>query len=238
MMKNTVLVSSLMLALSGQALAQEEDKIWSGSGQLGFTMTSGNSDTETLNAGLNIKRETEKWLSEGSLQLLRATDDDETTAERYTLSTKTGYKWDDNDYVYYSTRYDNDNFSGFDYTMTTGIGWGHKFYDEEKKKLITEIGVGYKTEALDIDRSENNGAALLGKLDYMRQITDTVKFEDVLIVEATDDNTFIQNDAGFSFKVTDATAVKLAYQIRHNTDVPMGVDKTDSLFSANFVYDF
>ena len=238
MMKKTVLASGLIMALSGQVLAQEEDKVWSGSGQLGFTMTSGNSDTETLSAGLSLKRETEKWLSEGNLQILRATDDDETTAERYTLTTKTGYKWDENDYVYYSTRYDNDNFSGFDYTITSGIGWGHKFHDEETRKLITEIGVGYKTEALDIDRSENSGAALLGKLDFMRQITETVKFEDVLVVEVTDDNTFVQNDAGFSFKVTDATAVKLAYQIRHNTDVPVGTDKTDSLFSANLVYDF
>jgi len=97
MTKKTVLVSGLMLALGGPVLAQEEDKIWSGSGQLGFTMTSGNSDTETLNAGLTIKRETEKWLSEGNLQLLRATDDDETTAESYTLITKTGHKLDDND---------------------------------------------------------------------------------------------------------------------------------------------
>ncbi len=220
------------------AAEESEGAKWSGTGQLGFSMTSGNSDTENLSAGLSVKRETERWVSDLSIDLLRASSDDVDTAERFTINTKTGYKFDDNDYAYYGTRYDNDNFSGFDYTITTTVGWGHKFHDDEKSRLITELGLGYKTEALDVDRSENNGAVLTGKMDYMRQITETTKFEDVLLVEASDDNTFIQNDLGFSFKVSEKFAVKLAHQYRHNTDAPAGRDSTDTLVSANLVYDF
>ena len=211
---------------------------WSGSGQLGFSMTSGNSDTENLTAGLKVRRESNNWVSDLSLDLLRASNNDVDTAERYTLNTKTGYKFDDNDYAYYGTRWDKDNFSGFDYTITTTVGWGHKFKDTETDRLITELGLGYKTEALDVDRSENNGAVLSGKLDYMKQLTETTQFEDVLVVEAGDDNTFIQNDLGFKFKVSEKFAVKLAHQYRHNTDAPVGKDSTDTLVSANLVYDF
>ncbi len=227
----------LLAALASTGYVQAETK-WSGNGVLGFSATSGNSDTESLNAGLALKRESDKWVSDITLDLLRASTDDIDTAERYTLNTKTGYKFDDNDYIYYGTRYDQDKFSGFDYTITTGIGWGHKFYDDEKDRLITELGVGYKTEAIDVDRTENNGAVLLGKLDYMHHFTDTFKVEDVLVIEAGDDNTFIQNDLGFSFAVSDAFAVKLAHQIRHNTDAPAGFRSTDTLISANLVYDF
>ncbi len=232
-MKKTILLA----ALASTGYAQAEVK-WSGNGVLGFTATSGNSDTESLNAGLAVKRETDRWVSDVTLDLLRASTDDIDTAERYTLNTKTGYKFDDNDYIYYGTRYDQDKFSGFDYTITTGIGWGHKFYDDEKDRLITELGIGYKTEAIDIDRTENNSAVLLGKLDYMHHFTDTFKVEDVLIVEVGDDNTFFQNDLGFSFAVSEAFAVKLAHQIRHNTDAPAGFRSTDTLVSANLVYDF
>jgi len=237
-MKKTILLAALTSIGMCANTAHADDAQWSGSGLLGFSATSGNSDTESLNAGLALKRESGKWVNELGVDILRASTDDIDTAERYTINTKTGYKFDDNDYIYYGTRYDKDNFSGFDYTITTGLGWGHKFHDDEKHRFITELGVGYKTEAIDEDRTENNGAVLIGKLDYMRQLTDTIKFEDVLIVEAGDDNTFAQNDLGFSFAVSDAFAVKLLHQIRHNTDAPAGNRSTDTLVSANLVYDF
>ena len=104
--------------------------------------------------------------------------------------------------------------------------------------MITEIGLGYKIEALDIDRQENSGLAFTGKLDYMRQLTETITFENFTTLESTEDNTFIQNDAGISFKVNNKFAVKLVHQLRHNTDVPAEVKNTDTLVSANLVYDF
>lgn len=237
-MKKTWLVMAVTSALSVSTTSLADDAKWSGTGQLGFSMTSGNSDTENFTAGLALKRESGKWVSDLFLDLLRASNNDVETAERYTLNTKTGYKFDDNDYAYYGTRWDKDKFSGFDYTITTSVGWGHKFFDGEEKRLITEVGVGYKTEALDIDRTENSGVVFVGKLDYMRQITETTKFENMLVLEAGDDNTFAQNDLGFSFKVSEKFAVKLAHQIRHNTDAPFGKDSTDTLVSANLVYDF
>jgi putative salt-induced outer membrane protein len=227
------------LGLSVTANAEEaEGANWSGTGQLGFSMTSGNSDTENLTAGLKLNRESEKWVNNWSLDLLRASSDDVTTAERFTINTRNGYKLDENDYIHNSTRYENDNFSGFDYTVTTSLGWGHQFHDTETHKFVTEISLGYKVEALDIDRSENSGMVFVGKLDYMRQLTDTTHFEEAFLVEAGEDNTFVQNDLGFSFKVSEKFAVKLAHQYRHNTDAPVGKDSTDTLVSANLVYDF
>lgn len=229
----------ILTAYTCAAVAQDDQPAdWSGTGQLGFSMASGNSDTENLTAGLALKRESGKWVSDLSLALLHASNDGVDTAERYTLNTKTGYKFDEKEYIYYSTRWDKDQFSGFDYTITTSLGWGHKYYDDEKKRLITELGIGYKVEAFDVDRSENTGVVFSGKLDYMRQITETTQFQNLLIVEAGDDNTFAQNDLGVSFKVSEKFAVKLAHQIRYNTDPPLGKDSTDTLVSANLVYDF
>lgn len=233
----TLLLSSASIALANDDQTESKYK-WSGSGQLGFTSTSGNSDTDNITAGLKIVLETGKWISDLGLNVLQASSGDLDTADRYTLSTKTGYKFNEKNYVYYGSRYENDNFSSFDYTMTTGVGWGHKFQDTETNRLITEVGIGYKTEAFDIDRSENSGVAFLGKLDYMRQLSETMSFENLTTLESTSDNTFIQNDAGFSFVVSDKFKVKLAHQYRHNTDVPVGFDSTDTLISANLVYDF
>jgi len=233
----------LLLLFTNFVLANDEEQPerkykWSGTGQLGFTSTSGNSDTENITAGLKIILETGKWISDVGLNVLRASSDGIDTADRFILNSKTGYKFNEKNYFYYGSRYENDNFSGYDYTMTSGFGWGHKFQDSETNKLITELGIGYKTEALDVDRTETNGMALLGKLDYMRQLSESTTFENLTILESTDDNTFIQNDAGFSFNINTKFKVKLAHQYRHNTDVPAGIDSTDTLVSANLVYDF
>lgn len=236
-MKKSILLASL--ALSATTFAEEtKDTGWSGSGQLGITYASGNADTDSINAALTLAKEVDKWLHEIGVTALRATNNDVKTAERYTLNAKSGYKFSENDYVYGAYRHDLDQFSGFDYTQTLSAGWGHIFVNTEESKLISELGIGYKVEAFDIDRSENSGAVVTGKLDYMRQLTDTTTFENVLYVEAGDDNTFAQNDLGVSFKVSNDFAVKLAHQWRHNTDVAPGKEKTDTLFSANLVYDF
>ncbi len=222
-------------------MAAEEDTNsgeWSGSGQLGFSMTSGNSDNESLTAGLLLERESNKWVNNVNLDVVRASSDGEDTAERYTLSTRNGYKFDDDDYIYNNTRYDKDNFSGFDYTITTSFGWGHQFADTEDYKFSTEIGAGYKIEALDVDRTENTGTVAVGKLNYMRALTETMKLTEVLLVESGSDNTFMQNDLGLKFKVNGQFSVKLAHQYRYNTDPAPGKTSYDSLVSANLVYDF
>ncbi len=236
-MNKTLIVMGLMS--SGLCWAAEDAADgWSGTGQLGFTLTGGNTDTETLSAGLHLKKETDPWIYEVGLNLLRASTNDVDTAERFDVSGKVGWKLDDNDYVFGAVRYDNDNFSGFDYSVTTGFGWGHIFADDEDGRLITELGLAHKTQAIDVDTSEVSDAVLTGKLDYMRPLTDTVKFIDLLVIEAGSDNTFAQNDAGVAFKVNDAFSVKLTHQVRHNTDVPVGFKKTDTLFSASLAYDF
>lgn len=240
-MKSKILMALLLAnsAIYAQDTEQTESNYkWSGSGQLGYSSSSGNSDNENITAGLKIVLETNKWISDIILDILQSTSSGVDTADRYTMSTKTGYKYNAKNYFYYGTRYDKDNFSGNDYTMTAGIGWGHKFFDTDTQRIITEFGLGYKTEAIDTDRSEINGVAFLGKLDYMRQLSETMTFENLTILESTSDNTFIQNDAGFSFKVSTKLKLKLAHQYRHNTDVQVGIDSTDTLVSTNLVYDF
>ena len=57
MFKSTFLTGLLLTGI-GQTWAGDKSEnkgIWSGSGQLGLTSTSGNSDTENITAGLKIK---------------------------------------------------------------------------------------------------------------------------------------------------------------------------------------
>jgi putative salt-induced outer membrane protein len=59
-----------------------------------------------------------------------------------------------------------------------------------------------------------------------------------VLVEAGSDNTFYQNDAGLVVNMNKTLALKLGYQVRHNTDVSPGTKKTDQLMTTNLVYNF
>jgi putative salt-induced outer membrane protein YdiY len=50
------------------------------------------------------------------------------------------------------------------------------------------------------------------------------------------DNTFLQNDVGVQVAMSNTLALKAGYQVRHNTDVVDGVDKTDTLALINLVW--
>jgi putative salt-induced outer membrane protein len=57
-------------------------------------------------------------------------------------------------------------------------------------------------------------------------------------VESGSSNTFPQNELAVEVKMTDKLPLSVAYAVRHDTDVPAGVEKTDQLTTANIVFAF
>ncbi len=85
--------------------------------------------------------------------------------------------------------------------------------------------------------SESN-VVLRGKVDYKHSFNKTTAFVDSFVVEAGSGNKFYQNDAGLSVKMTASLALKIAYQVRHNSQVAPGFKKTNQLLTTNLVYGF
>jgi putative salt-induced outer membrane protein len=76
-----------------------------------------------------------------------------------------------------------------------------------------------------------------GTLDFDHEFTATTSLLDKLVVEAGADNTFVQNDIALQVKMTDVLALAVGYSVRHNTDPPVGFEKTDTLTTINLVYE-
>ena len=77
-----------------------------------------------------------------------------------------------------------------------------------------------------------------GLLDWSWLLTPSTSLTERFLVEAGSDNTFIQNDLGLTVDMNSHFALKFGFQVRNNSDVPPGIDKTDTLTSANLVYNF
>jgi len=253
-------------------LAARADDGWSGSGELGFAAARGNAESENLNAKIEFRKEDDRWKDLFYLTALRSkgevrsqTIDNSTspatvssvssyelTANRYETGASLGFKLDERSYIVGALRYENDDFSPFDYQAIVSIGYGYTALKNDKDELSFEIGPGYK-RARPVDtlitsgdppittviHHESEGDAVgRGLIAYKHDFTDTTSLVDTLLVEAGQDNTFLQNDAGLQVAMSKKLALKVGYQVRHNSDVGPGVESTDQLITTNLVYNF
>lgn len=232
-------MTSLATALMcGWLVCPAQAADWTGKGEFGLVVSRGNSDTETLNLGLEFQRESEKWRNALNLTALRASDDGERTAERYTLGYKSDYKFNEISYLFGALRYDRDEFSSYEYQASFSVGYGRQLLDSESQQLSLEFGPGIRrTEEADTGMTDTS---IIGRFsaDYAWTISESAEFTDNLLVEAGSENTFAENKAAINVAINSRFALKFAVAVRHNTDVEPGREKTDTLTTANLVYKF
>ena len=123
---------------------EEEAKIWSGSVELGFVDTNGNTEETTTKSRAEIFRETDQWKYTFLFNSSYSQTDGNNTAEKYFVANRLAYKYSEKDYIYGYHSYDDDRFSGFDYITTFSIGYGRTLLNNETMEWNAEIGPGYR----------------------------------------------------------------------------------------------
>jgi putative salt-induced outer membrane protein len=254
------LLAALPLAASADPPPPPPDG-WSGTGEAGLAIASGNTKSENVNAKLDVKYNDDTWKDDFYLLAQRnksnITDASgntnyELTANRYEGGASLGFKFDDRSYLVSALRYEHDDFAPYDYQYTLSLGYGYQFLKNSRDELAAEVGPGYnvvQSTALLVETGNppapvlvkpdsDKSLVLRGKIDYKHNFNASTSFVDTFTVEAGSDNKFYQNDAGIAVKMSDKLSLKAAYQVRHNTVVGEGFKKTDNLLTTNLVYGF
>lgn len=241
---------------------------WTGTGELGLAATRGNTRSENLNARLGLKYEDPSWKHQLGFDTLRSKGETtvigvagdqivevsryDLTANRYVASASTGYKLDERSYVVGAARYENDEFAAYDYQWVVSVGYGYTLIKNPSTELAVEVGPGYRRQKpADVLGPEvvdgrplrhgfpaESDVVGRGLVSFRHAFNDSTAFVNTLLVEAGSDNTFVQNDAGLQVDMSKKLALKVGYQVRRNTDVAVGKDKTDQLMTTNLVYNF
>ena len=225
-----------LLPIALLALAAPASADWSPTAELGVVNTTGNSDTTSANGKFALKGTDELWTHEYFLAALRAESDDQLTANRLELGGKTARRLGERQYLGFAARHERDDFSAYEHQSTLALNYGAWLVKEEGRRFQLEGGPGVRHARLaDGGGSETDGL-LRGYADYQHQITESTRFFNTLLVEATPDNTFAQNDIGIAVSINKTLALKAAFQARHNTEAPDGLERTDTLTSVNIVW--
>lgn len=111
------------------------------------------------------------------------------------------------------------------------------FLETDVHTLETSVGIGYRDTEDDLGNSESEGI-IMGDLDYKYVISSTATFNQKLEVESGDTNTFSRSETFLKVVVNGNLSAKFGYEVKRNSDVPAGTDKTDTLTAVTLVYGF
>jgi len=249
----------LLIALTAGMANAEEENNFSGAGEAGLLMTSGNSETDSVNAKVGLKYEKEHFLGEVNLAALYSSEkteitdendikskEDKVSAEKYNYSAKIGYKFNEANYVFINGDYEDDRFSGYDYKTTYSVGYGRKVIDSDTIKFDIEIGPGYRYDRTNgyweddvfIDEKTEDELILRGYAMFNYKFSESVSFQQDVTVVTGSDNTNTKSITALTTKIIGALGMKVAFKVDNNTDVPPDKDKTDTETALTLVYDF
>lgn len=211
---------------------------WSGKGTLGGVIARGNTETDTLNANIDVQDVVDRWTHKLGASILHTTTSGVTSADRWEIRAGSNYALNDRSYLFGALRYEDDRFTDYSYQGTLAGGYGYHLIATDTTKLDVEAGVGYRQAELRLTGEQEDGVIARGALNYEHKLTSTTLIYDKFLVESGSDNTFFQNQLGMEVKIAETFALGIDYAVRHNTDVLPGTEETDQVFTVNLVYGF
>ncbi|MGE4048981.1 MAG: YdiY family protein [Acetobacteraceae bacterium] len=236
-----VTMMAVMISAAGIFPAYAKDETpqgWGGDAGLGFVSTTGNTETETINAKATLVYGAAPWKHTAKLDLLKGSDNDETNADRVAVSGKTERNLSEVSYVFGLINYEDDEFSGYDYRASETLGYGRRLLQGEAVTLNAEAGLGARQDKLsDTGESEGDGIVRLAGL-FKWRISPAATFIQELEGEGGGGRTVTRSLSALSAQIVGNLAAKFGVRITHTSDVPSDIDKTDTETSTTLVYEF
>lgn len=236
-----IVVSLLSLAAPSWAHDVEEDTgpegPWSGKARLSYLGTSGNTDTTNMGGAFEIQYVADKWTHMFNASAIKASEDNDTTAEAFTAGWKSERQLTEYNFLFGRLDWRKDRFSGYDTQFSQTVGYGHRLIDTERHTLNGELGFGARQSEL-ADGTDESETILTGGLYYKWQLSDTAEFTQDLLVEAGDENTYTMSKTAISATLVGDLALVASYTIKNNSDVPAGTEKTDTFTALSLEYAF
>ncbi len=239
-MKKSILLTCLLSTFHASVTVAQETKApqWQGEGELGYTAASGNSDSKNLNASLNIGREAGSWKHSASLDLIQAEADDEDSANSKVFRARSEYAFGEKSNLFGATRYEDDQFSGFDFQASITGGAGHSFVDNETHSFEASAGLGFRRLRDQNTREDEDETIVTAEVIYEYRISETATLSENLLIEAGDENVYTESETALASKINGNLALKLSYLYKRNSEVPANTDKTDEIVTVSLVYGF
>ena len=178
------------------------------------------------------------WTHNFEFDALSSRQDGTGKAERYFIGNKSDYAlMNENQYLYALASFTDDRFSGFNYQAIMSLGYGQYFVRNDSVNLEGFTGIGYRENDVKLTGTQGEAVFTLGeKFDW--EISESSSITQAFTADIGDKRTITKFDIGIESNIMGQISTKIALSIRNNSDVPLGIKKTDTQTSISLVYTF
>lgn len=210
---------------------------WSGQGEAGFGITTGNTDQMSALIGLKLAKDGLKARQKIAASLDYQETDGLLSRERSVISYGLNYLLGEGLYLSSSLGWERDEFAGFARRFTESLGLGYRLVDRPGMTLDVDGGPALRQTRFTDGTGEREFGAR-GSLTYRWTIRDGFTLsEDASIVTGNGNTTLISTSA-LTAKLTSFMSARMSFNIQAETDPLPGRQATDTATRASLVYSF
>lgn len=234
---NNVKAEGSIGSVSKPEKVMDSSSSWKSEAELGVVKTSGNTETSSVKARIDVTNDRLHWRHNIHLEGYRSESGQIVSAERYQFSEKSDYKFNDFDYLFIRSDYEDDKFSVFDYQSSFSFGYGHRFLKRTDMYLDLEIGPGVRYSKQRLMNTEKEGFVRLAS-KFVWEISKSSRFVQEITSDQGEDLDFSKSISTIQANVNSKLAIKITHTIRHQSYVPVGSSSVDRETATTLVYLF
>lgn len=224
-----------------ESYVPKDDFIFKTRAEAGYTLNSGNSDTEAFNIDAKLSGNWDLHSLEISMLWQYGEDHDVEHTNRFSSELIYDYKLSQKFSLDYLGGYKDDKFSGFDYQFYTGPGAKYLLIESDFQDLAIDGNLLYAKDKIFGSEDRSYGAYRLQGV-YNMQVLENLRFHQTFNYrsEFSDvENYFMYSKTALSTKLSNMFSAGIAYYIDY-INMPALPDKTstDKVFTFNLIADY
>lgn len=239
-MRNLLLTVAACALFSTNAFAGALTDGWGGEASLSGSTTSGNTSTTDIGLALHLTKEDGPWKHNFDTTYDLGRADGQDNKNRAYIGYKLDRQINDRLYAYGNANYFTDDFGAFKNGSFVGAGLGYKVIVPDPIGWAVEAGAGYRSQKARevgiIPSMKVDEFAIRGASEFDYKFSDAVSFYNNSEVIWSESDTYLWNDVGITANLAGNLAARFSFRVDHHTDVPVGVEKTDTITRAAIVY--
>ena len=228
---------SLLAFFSLSASAQQESSVATQL-ELGAIFTSGNTENENIKYKVIVDwDQSENWDYQFTSDGFRSSQDGISNGQRLYHTGSTNYTLNPDSYIQGRIAYENDKFSGFESQSDITVSYGRNMLQSRANMTLgLTAGMGVRRSETEFD-TESVAIARLAA-NYNWSLSESSNFIQDFSIESGSDSSIYRSETGIQADILENLSLKFSVKVKHQTDVPINREKTDTETAITLVLNF
>lgn len=209
---------------------------WRGSGEIGGSFATGNSDTVTLAIGIDLVREGLNWRHNFDALADLQRSEGVNSQERYAASYQADWKLSERAYLLGRLGWERNRAAGLQSRFGQTLGIGYHVIAAAPFSWRVEAGPSLR-QSKYFDQTENTTALRVAS-DFSWQLTPDTRFAQSTAGTFETSNSSISSISSLTTKLWGPMSARLSFNLQYESDPPDDRRQLDTLSRVTLVYEF